>query len=355
MMSSRNTHLSIRSRYRVISIVGAILGTLLFSAPTSLAEQPMSDLIPIQLLLGDVSLNKLPFVMALEEGVYSRNGLNVTPKFSRGSVEIIRRSGVDIPEEYIHNGATRPLVKIGGAAPHITRLTTRAGSWDPVILGSTHRTSRWRIVSQPDIDSAADLKGKRIGYSGVGAVTHFMAISFAEQMGWDADLDWSMMGDALGVSALQEGHVDAIISPELHTTMALEAGFKILVDLGDYELPVAGSSFLFDRSWLADNRDTASRLMKSYVEAIALLKNDKLAAFRTLRKWFQITDPDLLEHFYDEAKKLPGKPYPPYEGLKKMMEIYDSHEMRKYTLEYFYDDSFIKELDESGYIDGLYR
>lgn len=337
------------------SVLGA---TILFCLPVSLtmaAEQAPSDATQLELLLGDVSLNKLPFIMALDEGIYARNGLNVTPKFSRGAIEIIRRSGVDVPEKYIHTGDGSPLVKIGGASPHITRLTTRAGAWDPVILGSTHTTSRWRIVSRPDIESPADLKGRRIGYSGVGAVTHYMAISFAEQMGWDPNLDWSMLGDALGVEALRAGHVDAIIAPELHTTMALDAGFRILVDLGDYKLPVAGSSFLFDRGWLAENRESANRLMKSYVEAIALLKNDKAAAFRALRKWYRITDPELLEHFYREAEKLPSKPYPPYDGLKKMMAIYDSHEMRKYTVQHFYDDSFIKALDESGYIDSFYE
>ncbi len=52
---------------------------------------------------------------------------------------------------------------------------------------------------------------------------------------------------------------------------------------------------------------------------------------------------------------MPRKPYPPYEGIKRVMEVYDSHEMRKYTSEHFYDDSFVRELDESGYIDSLYQ
>ena len=308
----------------------------------------------VELLLGDVSLNKLPFVLAYEEGIYARNGIDVTPKFSKGSVEIIRRSGVDIADQYIFAGDSNPPVKIGGAAPTIVRLTTKAGSWDPVILGSTHRTSRWRIVARPEIKGVNDLKGKRIGYSGVGAVTHFVAIVFAERLGWDPQFDWSMLGDGLGVDALTNNYVDAFVGPELHATMAVDAGYQLLADLGDYNLPVAGSSFLFDRAWLAENPDTARRFMKSTVEAIALLKNDKEATFRTLRKWFQMTDPELLEFFYLEAEKLPSKPYPPYEGIEKVMQVYDSHEMRKYTLEHFYDDSFMKELDESGYIDSLY-
>lgn len=309
----------------------------------------------IELLLGDVSMNKLPFIMALDDGIYARNGLDVVPKFTAGSVEIIRKSGVDVPDEYIASRSARPLVKIGGATPHLTRLVMTAGAWDPLILGSTHAESRWRIVGQPELEGPQDLKGKRIGYSGVGAVTHYMAVSFAEHMGWDPYFDWSMMGNALGVESLEAGHVDAIIAPELHATMAVDAGYKILADLGEYNLPVAGSSFLFDREWIKDNEDTARRLIKSYVEAIALLKTDKEATFRTLRKWFQITDDALLEHFYREAEKLPSKPYSPVAGLKKMMQIYDSHEMRKYTVDYFYDDSYIRELDESGYIDSLYE
>jgi hypothetical protein len=58
----------------------------------------------LELLLGDVSLNKLPFVLALDEGIYVKNGLQVRPLFTHGSVEIIRKSGVDVPEEFILKG-----------------------------------------------------------------------------------------------------------------------------------------------------------------------------------------------------------------------------------------------------------
>jgi len=338
-------------RSRTIMLAG------LFSVITVLAAFPANSqeqLTELKLLMGDVSLNKLPFVLAYEEGIFEKNGLNVTPVFTRGSVEIIRRSGVDVPEEFVLKGDTQTPIKIGGACPTIVGLTTRAGRWDPMILGSTHLSSRWRIVGRSDISSAEELKGKRIGYSGYGAVTHFVAISFAEAMGWDPILDWSMIAGGLGVDALQQGHVDAFIAPELHATMAVDAGFKVLVDLQEYQLPVAGSAFLVDRSWLEDNRDTARRFVRSAVQAIAMLKNDKQATFRTLRKWYQLKDPKLLEHFYLEVEKMPRKPYPPYEGIKRVMEVYDSHEMRKYTSEHFYDDSFVRELDESGYIDSLY-
>jgi hypothetical protein len=38
-----------------------------------------------------------------------------------------------------------------------------------------------------------------------------------------------------------------------------------------------------------------------------------------------------------------------------IMRLYDGLEMRKCTPEFFYDDSIVRELDESGYIDSLYE
>jgi len=355
-MSSGITRIAARVgnlRYSLIKTAGLlpVLLLCLAQAPGANAQDK-----PIELKLTDVSLNKLPFVMAYEEGIYKKNGLNIIPKFTAGSVAIIRRSGVDVPDEFIiKKGDANTPISIGGAGPTIVSVATRAGAWDPIILGSTHSVSRWHIVSRNDIHSARDLKGKRIGYSGYGAVTHMVAIEFARAMGWDPKMDVSLMSNALAVEALQKGYVDAFIAPELHNTMAIDAGFKDLVDLSDYHLPVAGSSIRVDRQWLASHRDEARRFVKSAVEAIALLKNDKQAAFRTLRKWYQLKDPKLLEYFYSEETKLPRKPYPAVEGIKKVMEIYDSHEMRKYTPQHFYDDSFVRELDKSGYIDSLYH
>jgi NitT/TauT family transport system substrate-binding protein len=309
----------------------------------------------LKLMLGDVSMNKLPFVMAYDEGIFKDNGLDMVPKFSRSSVEIIRKSGIDMSDEFILDKDETTPIRVAGAAPSIVGMTTEAGRQDMIILGSTHQIERWRIIGNTDIRTPEQLKGKRIGYSGYGAVSHMAAISFAQKMGWDPQYDWSMMSDALGVDALQKGYVDAIMAPELHATMGIDAGYHVIVDLAQYNMPMAGSSFQVDREWLKNNRDVARRFIKATVQALAMLKTDKDSAFRAMGKWYQMKDPELMEHFYDEASKVPSKPYAPVEGLKKMMEIYDSHEMRKYTVEHFYDDSFVRELDESGYIDSLYK
>ena len=56
-----------------------------------------------------------------------------------------------------------------------------------------------------------------------------------------------------------------------------------------------------------------------------------------------------------DAAEMPHNPNPSVEGIKKTMEIYDSLEMRQHKPQDFYDDSFVRELDESGFIDSLYK
>jgi hypothetical protein len=62
----------------------------------------------------------------------------------------------------------------------------------------------------------------------------------------------------------------------------------------------------------------------------------------------------MAEVVYAGGAAMPRKPYPCVEGITKTMELFDSNEMRKYKPEDFYDDSMLREIDASGFIDGLY-
>ena len=55
------------------------------------------------------------------------------------------------------------------------------------------------------------------------------------------------------------------------------------------------------------------------------------------------------------AKEMPAKPYPAVAGIRKVMELFNYHEMRQYKPEDFYDDSLMREIDNSGFIDALYK
>ncbi len=337
---------------RVVASVPLIL-ILLTALPLALGQNTP---LKIRVKLADVSLNKLPYVVALEEGIYTKNGLEVEQFIGDGAAAVARRNGVIVPDKYIlKDGGPNLPISIGGACPTIVRYTTVSGTPESVVLACTDHMVRTHIICRQDITAVDQLKGKRLGYSGNGATTHLAALSFAQAMGWKPDRDIFLIAGSGNIPGLKAGKVDAFVASELYETMAVADGLKDLVDLSKYKMPMAGSSMMVDRLWLTTNQEAARRLVKSLVDALALLKQDKKVASNAMAKWYDVKDPKLQDYFYKKVSLLPSKPYPPYEGLKKMVVFFDNPEMRKHKLEDYYNDSFVRQLDQSGYIDGLYK
>ncbi len=142
--------------HRLAGMVGltAVVMLLLFSPAK--AQELITDEVLI-LRMGDVSANKFPFVLAYDQGLFEKNGIKVIPKFSPGSVRTINRSGIEVAPENIYDpdGDDPYTIAVSGTGPTIVRISNTVGrAPGPLILGSTHTVSRWRIMTGPGISSA---------------------------------------------------------------------------------------------------------------------------------------------------------------------------------------------------------
>ena len=155
---------------------------------------------------------------------------------------------------------------------------------------------------------------------------------------------------------LRDGRVNALVANERSYAAALQEGFPVLAATSTWGEPMAGNSVIVNPAWLEDpnNREAARRFLQATIEGIALFHQNRELVMGILEKWHGITDRAYAETLYEAGRWIPRKPYPCYEGILKTMEQYDSNEMRRYSPEDFYDDSLIRELDESGFIDRLY-
>ncbi len=316
-------------------------------------DKAAGTLTPVTVELGDVSLTKLPFIMAADNGIYERNGLKVSQFITPGAAQAVRGSGVIVPPENIKSVVGE--INIGGGSPTMVRMTSVATAPHRVILATTDDVSRFHIITRTDISKPEDLKGKRIGYGNLGALDHLSMILFLRTLGLNPDRDVSMLSSGNGPQSIVKGLVDAFAGTDIALTEAKRLGLRDLVDLRPYHFVMPGSGVNALSDWLPKNRDTAARFMKATVEAIALMKTDKQAAFASMTKWYGITDPEKLEAVYAEASQLPSKPYPSLEGLKVMQTVYTWREMASRRPEDFTDPSFVAALDQSGYIDSLYK
>jgi NitT/TauT family transport system substrate-binding protein len=326
-----------------VSICTAFLFACASGAPT-----------PVDVALGDVSVNKVPFLIAADVGIYRKNGLEVHQFITPGAAEDARGSGVVVPAEYVRKDVEAAPIAVGGGSPMIYRAVTGAGA-DRVVLATQEGIVRSHLIGLASIGSIEQLKGKRLGYSGTATVTHFGLLMWLRKSGWDAGHDVTLVDRASTLNAVADGRVDAAMSSAMLIALAPEKGLRDIVDLSTYQIPLAGSGIMAERKWLASNRDTAAKFVKSAVDAVALMKRDRSVFNASLAKWFNIKDPVTQERMYGFVADFPGKPYPSVEGIKAMMALYDSPAMRAHRAEDFYDSSFVQDLDRSGYLDEAQR
>ncbi len=312
------------------------------------------------------SVSKLPFVIALDQGLYKKYGLDIEvrmepPEFDGGiwmpsdgiGARIWRRIRSITSRQELWN----PEIYVSGGNGRIVRIATGAVQSQVVFLAATDCVVRAHIVAAKGIKRLEDLKGKRLGVSSMVGNTGYAALLLAERMGWDPIQDISIMLNGNNMDALREGRVDAFVASDWSYSTALQEGFPVLAATSEWGETMAGNSVYVKPEWLEEpgNREAARRFLQATVEGIALFHQDRDLVLEILAKWHGITDRAYAEIVYESGRWIPRKPYPCYEGILKTMKRYDSNEMRKYTSEDFYDDSLMRELDESGFIDSFYE
>src|SRR6266700_8142588 len=164
--------------FRLASALSVLLVTVLpWTGLAWAQDKPLA----VSVELGDVSLTKLPFVLAAEAGIYKRNGLDVRQYITPNAAELIRRSsGLVVPKDFVGTGVGD--INIGGGSPTIVRMTSDARAPQRIVLATNDPVSRFHILSRPDITRPEELKGKRIGFSSVGALSHYVLILWARKM-----------------------------------------------------------------------------------------------------------------------------------------------------------------------------
>jgi NitT/TauT family transport system substrate-binding protein len=306
----------------------------------------------VDVSLGDVSINKVPQLVAADQGIYAKHGLDVHQTISAGAAKVAAASGVMVPESYVAQpGGERAPIEVGGGSPMIYGFVNNNRGSARIIVLTQEAEAMDHIIAKPTLSGIPDLKGKRLGFSGAGSVTHFSALNLARQLGWKIDQDITLVAGSATLDALKQDKVDAILTSAMVIARAPAAGFKDIGNLSSYKIPMAGSGIMVDKAYLAAHRDTVLRFLKADIEATALMQRDRKVFNAALAKWFGITDAKTQDGMFAYVTKFEKKPYPSVDGVKRIFATYDSPAMRSHTPEEFYDSSLVAELDKSGFLD----
>jgi NitT/TauT family transport system substrate-binding protein len=230
------------------------------------------------------NLTHAPALVGLKQGILARNLGDTklsTETFNAGPAAIEALNAGAIDAAYI------------GPNPAINSFVKSEGESVSVIAGAAAGGAQ--LVVRPEINSAADLKGKTLASPQLGGTQDVALRAWLGSQGYKTNVDGS--GDvainptenAQTLKLFQDGKLDGAWLPEPWASrLVLQAGAKVLVDerdLWDGSLSGKAGEFpttilIVNKKFAAAHPNTVKALLRGHVESVAWL-NEAPAAEKT--------------------------------------------------------------------------
>jgi NitT/TauT family transport system substrate-binding protein len=293
------------------------------------------------------SPTQLVAFLAKETGIFTKNGLDVQVIRTTSSIAVM---GLLAGEMAI----------LQVAAPTVISANLRGS--DAVYVAAGVVTLDYWLMSGKTIKTGAQLKNGIIGSSDLSGASFIASRFAARKVGLDPDKDIAIIrsgGTPERLVALRTGRIQATLLSPPTSFIAQKEGFNYLADVTN--LPFQHNGVVTTRKFIRENTDTVRKYVKSQVEAVHLMKTNRELGLKVLIKFLgRQKDKDLIEKSYDISmgeEVYPRKQYPTLPGINTVLEAIakDNPKAKEAKPEDFVDLRFIRELDESGYIDNLYK
>jgi NitT/TauT family transport system substrate-binding protein len=330
-----------RSFRRGVFFLAAAL--VVISSPPSLAQTQK-----LRVGYSSVSAGQSVVWVAKDAGIFQKNGLDV---------ELLFVPSASLMTQALA-GQSLPIAITSGA----TAIEGQINGHDFVILAMLKKTPALTyIVGSKHITKVDQLRGKKLGISRFGSVSDFLLRMALRELAIDANKEVTILqigGTPLRTAALQAGNIDATLLTPEEKVSAERFGINVLFDLRKLELEFFTNDVVTTRSFMKQDAEAARRFVKGLVEGIHYYKNNKRESIDIMAKYMRTTDRKIIEVGYDfNSAEYGRKPYPSRKaGQLALEEIARRNPKAKDAkVDPFFDSSFIKELDENGHIDRLYK
>ena len=289
----------------------------------------------------------VPWIMK-EAGLFEKHGLDTTLIYLDGGSRAI---------QVLLSGDV-PIVQGGGNSPVAARL--RGG--DVTLIAGIVNVLAYSLIVHPDIKRPEDLRGKKLAISRYGSNSDYATRKILIKWGLKPDTDVAIIqipgGQPTRLASVQNGQVAGLVAQPPVTALARKARLNSLAEPSDFGSAYTNTPIAATGAFIKDRMDTARRFTRALVEGIFVYKTQREFSKRVIAKYMRVNDPDAVEDSYQFfSPVVPSKPYPPLDGIKEvLLELGEKDsKARSAKPEDFADSSFVRELDESGFIDGLYK
>jgi NitT/TauT family transport system substrate-binding protein len=234
---------------------------------------------------------------------------------------------------------------------------------DTVMIAGVVNKGLQRIMVRPDIKTPAELKGKRVGVTRIGAVSHSVLLMILKRWNMSpTDVQVLQVGSSPNMLAsMEKGGLDAAVITIPSMFVAEDRGYKVLLDLADTDIYYLQTMVATTRSYVKTHRDKAIRFLKGYLEGIAYFKQNRKESLEVVKKKLRLdaNQERNLEKAFDllNAKYYETMPYPSMRGVETVLGFVEKDNPKAKTSDpkSFVDESLLREIDQSGFTKMLYQ
>lgn len=324
---------------RITEIVFAALIAMLTSSVCARA----GELMPLRASYASIGGAFAPLWIAQDKGVFNKYGLAVDLKYmlSATGTQALLAGSTDIV-----NPATE-LIEAGLGGQRVA-----------FIIGILNRAVL-SVYSKPEIKQFSDLKGKVLGVTLPGSTTDLTAKILIQQAGMIAGKDIQvthLQGMPDMITALSQGRIDAGIVSAPTTLKARQAGLKELVDVTAKNIPMIHAGLATTRDFIKANPDKVRRYVQAYIEATKIARTDPELTKQIIGKYTKTENKEDLDETYNTyVRAWEPAPLVSSVGMQTLLNYAINPNAKTAKPEQFIDNSFVIELEKSGFIKELYK
>ena len=233
---------------------------------------------------------------------------------------------------------------------------------DTVMIAGVVNKGLQRIMARSEIKTPTELKGKKIGVTRIGAVSHSVLLMMLPRWKMSVnDVQVMQLGSSPNMlAALDRGGIDAAVLTIPSMFVAEDRGYRVVVDMGDTDIYYLHTMIATTRNYVKSSRDRVTRFLKGYLEGLAFVKQNKKESIDIVRKKLQLGAEQTrnLERSIEllNAKYYESVPYPSLRGVETVLGFVekDNPKAKSADPKSFVDDSLLREIEQSGFIKKLY-
>lgn len=302
----------------------------------------------LKLDYSSVDASNAVWYTAQEVGLFKKNGLDSELIFIPSTTTAVSSIiAGDIPIGNASGGGVASAV-VGGASL--------------VMVACMLNTLPYELVVQESIKTAEDLRGKNIGISRIGSASDVAARILVKGLGLEPVKDVPILqvgGAPERAGAFRGGRIAGFPSPPGIIQLAQGMPHRVLISTADFqkrfEFPFI--CVTTTKSFLSSRRETVKRVLMALIESTHFFKTRKEESKKILAKYNRQNNPAYLESAYTAVAKLYDRvPLVTREGTEvQIKEALTRKPGMTLRVEDIVDDSIVRELDKSGFIDKVYK